>query len=145
MKNQPATLQTRYRRFTDVLPTCLFATFLTATPAFAIDVPSGQPIELQEVLVDDVGGETWLRFRFITPEIAREGGSIAYDVAASDMFDLCTNLALPYIAQYDLNGQMIVVSFADRSTEFGVPDPDATQFFEAFRPEGDACIWEGLQ
>ena len=135
----------KYRRFTDAVLSCLFAAFLTATPAFAIDVPSGQPIELQEVLVDEVNGETWLRFRFITPEIAREGGSIGYDVAASDMFDLCANLALPYIAQYDLNGQMIVMSFADRSTEFGVPDPDATQFFEAFSPDGDACIWEGLQ
>ncbi|MGJ8616077.1 MAG: DUF6497 family protein, partial [Sulfitobacter sp.] len=64
--------------------------------------------------------------------------------AAADMFELCATLALPYIAQYELESQIIVVSFADRITEFGVSDPDATQFFEAFRPQGDTCIWEGL-
>ena len=144
MTPQSQKIRTQYRRFTDAIPTCVFATLLTATPAFAIDVPSGQPIKLQEVLVDDVGGEVWLRFRFIAPEIARDGGSVNYEAAATDMFELCATLALPYITQYDLEGQIIVVSLADRTTEFGVPDPDATQFFEAFRPQGDTCIWEGL-
>tara|TARA_R110002072_G_scaffold40393_7_gene114580 strand:- start:530 stop:910 length:381 start_codon:yes stop_codon:yes gene_type:complete len=122
----------------------ILALILAAAPALAIDVPSGQPIELQEVLIDEVGGEVWLRFRFIAPEIARDGGSINNEVAAPDMMHLCATLALPYIAQYDLNGQIIVVSLADRITEFGVQDPDATQFFEAFRADGDTCIWEGL-
>ena len=120
------------------------ALFLAASPALAIDVPSGQPVELQEVLVDDVGGQTWLRFRFVAPEIARDGGSIDNEAAAPDMMHLCVSVALPYITQYDLDGQIIVVSLADRVTEFGVPDPDATQFFEAFRADGDTCIWEGL-
>ena len=115
-----------------------------ATPAHAIDVPSGQPIELQEVLVDDIGNEIWLRFRFIAPEIARETGSVTYAVAEPDMAFLCNALALPYIAQYDLSGQMIVISLADRATEFGVPDPDSTQFFEAYRHVDNLCIWEGL-
>ena len=30
----------------------------------------------------------------------------------------------------------IVISLADRPVPFGQPDPEATQFFEAFRPEG---------
>ncbi|MGJ5619734.1 DUF6497 family protein [Sulfitobacter sp. MF3-043] len=137
-------IPTRYRRFTDGISACLFAIALTATPAFAIDVPSGQPVELQEVLVDEVDGQIWLRFRFVAPEIARDGGSIDNEAAAPDMIHLCTSVALPYITQYDLDGQIIVVSLADRVTEFGVPDPDATQFFEAFRAEGDTCIWEGL-
>lgn len=123
----------------------ILALSLAATPALAIDVPSGQPIELQEVLVDDVSGDTWLRFRFIAPEISRDTGSIDYETAAADMFHLCSALALPYLAQYDLEGQVIVVSLADRSTEFGVPDPESTQFFEAFRHQDDTCIWEGFQ
>ncbi|MGB3243090.1 MAG: DUF6497 family protein [Sulfitobacter sp.] len=131
----------QYFRFTGVLSTCLF---LFATPALAIDVPSGQPVELQEVLVDDLGNEVWLRFRFVAPEIARETGSISYDIAESDMAFLCNSLALPYIAQYELDGQMIVISLADRETEFGQPDPDVTQFFEAYRPVDNLCIWEGL-
>ena len=117
---------------------------LAATPALAIDVPSGQPVELHEVLVDDLGDEVWLRFRFIAPEIAREGGSITYATAEPDFMHLCETLALPYIAEYALSGDVIVISLADRDTEFGLPDPDATQFFEAFRPVDNTCIWEGL-
>ena len=145
MKQQITKILTQYRRFTGGVPTCLFAIFLTATPTLALDVPSGQPIELQEVLIDEVGGETWLRFRFIAPEIARDTGTIDNAAAGPDMMHLCTTLALPYIAEYDLEGQVIVVSLADRITEFGVPDPESTQFFEAFRPQDGTCIWEGLQ
>ena len=50
------------------------ALILAATSALAVDVPSGQPVDLQEVLVDQMGDETWLRFRFIAPQIARNGG-----------------------------------------------------------------------
>jgi hypothetical protein len=120
------------------------ALILAASPALAIDVPSGQPMELHEVLVDDMGAETWLRFRFIAPQIARNGGSVDYVKAEPDMAHLCENLALPYITEYALEGQMIVISLADRETEFGEADPDATQFFEAYRPVDNSCIWEGL-
>lgn len=124
------------------------AAFLTlilwATPALAIDVPSGQPLELQEVLVDDMGGETWVRFRFIAPEIARDTGSVGFDEAAPDMSFLCDGLAVPYLAEYDLTAQVVVISLADRETEFGTPDPEATQFFEAYRVSDNTCIWEGL-
>ena len=107
-------------------------------------MPSGQPVELHEVLVDDLGSEIWLRFRFVAPEIARDGGSIDYAKAEPDMTHLCENLALPYIAEYELKGQMIVISLADRVTEFGQADPDATQFFEAYRLQDNTCIWEGF-
>ena len=122
----------------------LAALILAASPALAIDVPSGQQVDLQEVLVDTVGTETWLRFRFVTPQIARETGSVDYQTAADDMTYLCDTLAIPYIAEYALTGEVIVISMADRATEFGQADPDATQFFEAYRVQDDACIWEGL-
>ncbi len=120
------------------------ALILAATPALAIDVPTGQPVELQEVLVDVMGAETWLRFRFVAPQIARETGSVTFAQAEPDMVYLCEAVALPYIAEYALDGQVIVVSLSDRPTEFGQPDPDATQFFEAYRPDGATCIWENL-
>jgi len=120
------------------------AFLLAATPALAIDVPSGQPVELQEVLVDQMGGETWLRFRFVAPQIGRDGGSIGYDLAGSDMTALCDTLAIPYIAEYALTGDVIVISLADRAVEFGTADPETTQFFEAYRLKNGTCIWEGL-
>ena len=36
----------------------------------------------------------------------------------------------------------IVISLSDRAVPFGEADPEATQFFEAYRVEGGACIWE---
>lgn len=121
-----------------------FALILAATPALAVDVPSGQPVELHEVLVEQMENETWLRFRFVAPRIARETGNVDYLQAEPDMIHLCTTLAIPYAAEYGLNGDVIVVSLADRPVEFGAANPDATQFFEAYRPRDGVCIWEGL-
>ena len=122
----------------------LTALLVAATPTLALDVPSGQPVTLQEVLIDDVGGESWLRFRFIAPEIARDAAGITQADAVSDMLHLCDALVIPYIAQYALTGDVIVISLADRETEFGVSDPESTQFFEAYRIVDNACIWEPL-
>ncbi|HDZ82674.1 MAG TPA: hypothetical protein ENH56_15745 [Roseobacter sp.] len=120
------------------------AFILAATTAQAVDVPSGQPVELQEVLVDQVSGETWLRFRFIAPQIARNTGAIDSVQAGPDMAFLCEAVAAPYIAQYELTGDVIVISMSDRRAEFGAADPDMTQFFELFRLNNNTCIWEGL-
>ncbi|MCX7559119.1 DUF6497 family protein [Sulfitobacter sp. F26204] len=122
----------------------LAALLFVASPALAVDVPSGQPLDLHEVLVDRVESETWIRFRFIAPDITRDGDAMDYDAAAGDMMHLCTELALPYIQHHALAGEVIVISLADRATEFGIPDPEATQFFEAFRPVDNTCIWEDL-
>ena len=108
------------------------------------DVPSGQSIALQEVLVDEVGAETWLRFRFVAPAIARDGGSVDYDLAFEDMTHLCDAVSLPYMEEFALEGDVIVLSFADRETVFGAADPEATQFFEAFRPVDNTCMWEAF-
>lgn len=122
----------------------ILALALAASPAWAIDVPSGQPISLQEVLVDQVGAENWLRFRFVAPDIARDGSGVNYAIAAQDMAHLCGTLALPYMDEYALSAEMIVISFANQEVEFGTANPEITQFFEAFRRQDGACIWEGL-
>ncbi|MEP5730745.1 MAG: DUF6497 family protein [Sulfitobacter sp.] len=131
-------------RANHAMRTIIMALSLAAGPALALDVPSGQKVDLQEVLVDQIGDETWVRFRFVTPQISRDGGDVDYDASTLDMTHLCEALALPYAAEYELGGDVIVISFADRETEFGVADPDATQFFEAFRAVDNTCIWEGL-
>ena len=120
----------------------LAALALLATPLAAQDVPSGQALTLHEVLVDAQDTATWLRFRFLAPQIAAGAEQISFDTAGDDMFQLCLSFALPYMAEYALSADKIVISFMDRITEFGQPDPDAVQYFEAFRPEGDTCIWD---
>lgn len=92
--------------------------------------------------MDAQDGATYLRFRFIAPLIATGDRQIPFDVAGDDMLHLCETLALPYITDYALEGDRIVISFMDRATEFGVPDPDAVQYFEAFRPANGICIWD---
>jgi hypothetical protein len=120
------------------------ALILAAGPVLAIDVPSGQPVELQEVLIDDLGGEIWLRFRFVAPQINRDNGTVSPVEAGDDMAHLCDAVALPYLEHHALTGDVIAVSLSDRPTEFGVADPDSTQIFEAFRIVGDTCEWDGL-
>lgn len=113
-------------------------------PAWPFDVPSGQPLELQEVLVEEIAARTWVRFRFVAPDIARVSGKVDYSTAAADMLHLCDSMVLPYLEEHALEGDVIVVSMADRQTEFGAPEPDVTQFFEAFHVENARCIWEVL-
>ncbi|WP_245709672.1 DUF6497 family protein [Ruegeria halocynthiae] len=109
-----------------------------------LPVPSGQPVELSDVLLDTNPGELWLRFRFIAPKIGSTVGRITYDIAVVDMEHLCETLAVPYVAQHKLQPVRVVISFSDRPLEFGTSDSDATQFFEAYRLEQSQCIWEGL-
>lgn len=110
-----------------------------------VDVPSGQPVSLVEVLLDDAPGALWARFRFLAPRIGPpegEGDAVPYELAGPDMDHLCAAVALPYLAHHGIEPVRIVISLADRPIEFGASDPDATQFFETYRPENGACIWE---
>ena len=121
---------------------CVSALLLSTIPAYAQDVPSGQSIELSEVLIDEVGVEAWLRFRFVAPAIARDTGTVTYADAEGDFQALCDGFALTYMDDFDLNADVIVISLMDRPVPFGTADPEATQFFEAFRAGPDGCIWE---
>lgn len=122
---------------------CAFLTLL-ASPVTAQDVPSGQMLTLHEVLVDAVETESWLRFRFIAPQIARKGGDVSYAQAEADFAHLCETVARPYMREYDLTADVIVVALMDRPVPFGEADAAATQFIEAFRIADDACIWEAF-
>jgi hypothetical protein len=110
--------------------------------AAPVDVPSGQPVTLSEVLLDEGPGALWIRFRFVAPDIAQGGGRMDPAEAARDMDHLCTALALPYIAHHQLDPARVVISLSDRPVEFGVSDAEATQFFESYTPRDGTCIWE---
>ena len=115
-----------------------------AAPVAASNLPSGQVVELYEVLVDEVTTERWVRFRFLAPEIARDTGVLRFSDVEPDLAHLCDTVALPYLAEFDLGGQGVVISLSDRKVDFGQTDPDATQFIDAFRVDAGACIWEGF-
>lgn len=112
---------------------------LIASTACASDaVPSGLSVRLHEVLFTD----TTARFRFIAPDVARELNAVAYADIADDFAYLCSQNAVPALEKAQRSVDEIVISIADRVTEFGQADPDATQFFEAFTVENATCIWK---
>ena len=104
---------------------------------------SGMAAGLQEIRYDEKpdGQFTYYRFRFVVPEIsgARPKG---VEERARDMEFLCNDYALVAIGDDQTPYDRIVISIADQETEFGVANPDATQFFESFRVENGVCIWE---
>ncbi|MEM1375014.1 MAG: DUF6497 family protein [Pseudomonadota bacterium] len=118
---------------------CILSTL--SAPALAFDVPSGQALSFQESFYerkDD--GALWARFRFVMPVI---GTGVTYADVAEDFLTLCEAYVLPALAGQDMPDQ-IIVSLADRATDFGKANPEATQYFEAFTPDPPSCIWEGF-
>ncbi|SFF89041.1 hypothetical protein SAMN05443635_103198 [Roseobacter denitrificans OCh 114] len=108
------------------------------------DVPSGQVIELFEVLIDQVGEEVWLRFRFLALGIGRDAFDLSFAQVESDFEHLCNTVALPYMRQYSLETDVISIAMLDRPLEFGASDSEATQYVEAFRVVDGACAWKDL-
>jgi Family of unknown function (DUF6497) len=107
-----------------------------------IAVPSGQEVRLQEVVWNQPGPDgLTLRFRFVAPGIAPDGG-VDFEVASADMLALCQTYALPRMVEFGPQVQQIVISLAAQPLAFGETAPDIAQFFEAYRVEDGACIWE---
>ncbi len=108
-----------------------------------LPVPSGQVVTHLDTVQAVPGTEgLTIRFRFVAPAIAREGGDVSAEAAQEDMTWLCQNYALPRLPVTGPVPAQIVISLSDRPVEFGAPAPEATQFFEAFRVEDDTCYWE---
>jgi Family of unknown function (DUF6497) len=113
-----------------------------AGSADLIPVPSGQPVVLQDVVWNVTGSQGFtLRFRFVAPEI-RAGGTVDFDTAVADMQVLCADFARARVTDFGGAPQQIIISMAEKPVVFGETLPDVVQFFEAFRIEGDTCIWE---
>lgn len=109
----------------------------------AISVPSGQTVTLQDVIWNSAGPEGAVaRFRFVAPQIARDGGTISADQVAADLLHLCENLVLGKLAEKGPLPPNVLVSMADRAVNFGETVPEATQYFESYRIEDGRCISE---
>lgn len=110
-----------------------------------ITLPSGLQVSFLDMVQNAPGPDgTALRFRFLAPAIARDGGTVDFEMAAPDMAHLCQTFALPQLADIDPKPDQIIISLSDIEVPFGEAVPEATQFFEAYRVEGDTCIWEAF-
>lgn len=109
-----------------------------------IPVPSGQSVEFHDVIWEQGEGKNIYRFRYIAPEIARDGGSVDFAKAEPDLQALCESSAIPALQEQGRVADRIIISLSDIPVEFGKPTPEATQFIDAFSPDNDICIWEGF-
>ena len=117
----------------------------TPPPAFdgpVVQVPSGQQVFYVETVQNIPGQGLVYRFRFVAPAIARDGGTVTAEAAQADMQALCDSFAVARIPATGPQPRQIIISLSDRAVPFGEPVPEATQFFEAYRIEAGACVWE---
>ncbi len=107
----------------------------------AVEVPSGQPVTLFEILYEDTAQGRLARFRYLAPEIGTDAVP-TFDAVQSDLAHLCANHVVPTLSETAQTADRVVVSLSDRRVPFGQADAEATQMFEAFRLENGLCIWE---
>jgi hypothetical protein len=104
-----------------------------------VEVPSGRTVTLIDVITNAPGPEgATARFRFLAPGLSLDDA----DTAAADMQVICDSFALERTDGMVPQPQQIIISFASAEVPFGEAAPDVVQFFESFRIEGDACVWE---
>lgn len=110
-----------------------------AVPAAAQDIvpPSGQPVTLFDVVLEP--DTSVARFRFLAPALAQ---GTPFEAVQGDFPWLCANVAVPALAANDWTVAQVIVSLSDREVALGATDPDAIQFFEGFRVDDAACLWE---
>lgn len=103
-------------------------------------VPSGISLSLQEILVEGDAGGRLARFRYVALDL----DSYGFGGVEGDFPVLCSDVVLPWAAAQPEAVGRVVISMAAAPVEFGSVAPDVTQFFEVFRLDQAACIWEGL-
>ena len=123
-----------------------------ASSAFAeeagVDVPgapSGQAITYVETVQGQPGPEGLaVRFRFLAPQIARDGGTVDAEAAQADMEWLCETFALPRLPATGPVPSQVIISLADQAVPFGETAPEVTQYFEAYSLLDGHCVWEAF-
>lgn len=123
-----------------ILPVLVLASAAAAQEE-ALRLPSGLEARFLDVITDrPEGGGLIYRFRYVAE--AFEARPEQVEAIGADLSYLCEVHALPRISNMGPQPRQVVISLADRASEFGVYDPEVTQVFEAFRPEDGTCIWE---
>lgn len=109
----------------------------TVMAAQNIAVPSGQPLTFLGFLAEQDAAV--VRFRFLAPDI---GAVFGFEDVVQDFQALCDAQVMPVLAANGLAPRQIVLSMSAADVPFGQPAPEVLQFFEVFRSENGACIWE---
>ncbi len=104
-----------------------------------VALPSGLQAEFHEMLWDRPGRGLVYRFRFVAPQFEKTDD---VDMVMADMQHLCSYYALPKLANTGPMPGQVIISLADKPSEFGQYDPDVTQVFEAYSVKDGSCIWE---
>lgn len=102
-------------------------------------LPSGLEAELQETITGEAAMGMTVRFRFVAEDFT---GTEDFEVQTADLEYLCNDYALPRLAPGQGPPDRVVISVADRPSEFGRFDPDVTQIFESFSVKDATCILE---
>lgn len=118
-----------------------------AAPAEAAEVslPSGRAVVFHDVIWGEPGpAGLAVRFRFLDADLAQVLDAVPYEEIEADMAFLCETYALDRIANTGPQPHTVMISISDRPVDFGEPDPEATQIFEAYSPDNGRCYWEGF-
>ncbi len=102
-------------------------------------LPSGLKVVLQEMIWNERGNGLAYRFRFVATDLT---GQESFEETMTDLEYLCNSYAVPRLSNVGPQPNQIVISIANRESEFGVMDPDLIQVFEAYRLDQGGCIWE---
>ena len=113
--------------------------------AGGVALPTGRVVTFYDSVWGQPGtaGLT-IRFRFLEPDLQNVIAATDYEDIEADMQHLCETYALDRIANTGPQPSQVVVSISNVPVEFGAPDPNVVQIFEAYRPEGDRCVWESF-
>jgi len=103
-----------------------------------VTLPSGLEAVLQETVRED--GPV-MRFRYVATGF---DAASPLETVAADLDHLCAADAAPQAAAEGVRDARLVISLADKPSEFGRFDPDVRQVFEAYRLENGVCIWEAF-
>lgn len=107
----------------------------------ASDIPSGFEHSLFETLEDTMpDGKRVLRLRYVADSLGAED----HQRVSADFAALCARDALPHQAKADPKFDEVVISLANKKSEFAVFNPEVTQYFEAFTLKNGSCIWEAF-
>ncbi|MCA0042965.1 DUF6497 family protein [Celeribacter litoreus] len=115
---------------------------LTPIEAQELVVPSGQPVEFFESIMDRPAMGLTARFRFLAPELPAYLTRLPYEEVEADLAALCNDYALPRLA--NPRPSMVIISLSSEEVPFGESAPEVTQVFEAYRPEDTGCAWEAF-
>jgi hypothetical protein len=113
-----------------------------AWPTDTVSAPSGQAVTLHEWLHEQHpwSGESQIIIRLLAPMIGATG--VADAALRADMAWACHLWGRPVAITAGAEAGQIVIEMMAAPAPRGTPTPAINRFYETYRLDGDACIWE---